>query len=189
MRRVIAIAAAGLSLAGCSSFSTGLLQVNTANHAGSARVDPARRRCPDLAGAGLQDALLGHLPAPDTGGFTVSYTMDKFQPATVPVQVVQVPGDLFTSGSAKTDPNPVVAELQPAGPPPKAARKMMRPRKPKVPKATAAAPAADPTDRRSPAPAQRQHRRHRPPRRPADRLHCTRKPCGKRWIVPGLQRA
>ena len=80
--------------------------------------------------------------------------MPKFQPANVPVQVVKVPGDLFTSGTAKTDPNPVVAELQPAGPPPKAARKMMRPKKPKVPSSAAAAPAPDPDGSAFPAPAQ-----------------------------------
>jgi len=40
-----------------------------------------------------------------------------------------------------TDPNPVVAELQPAGPPPKAAarKKVLKPKKPK---GTAGAPAA-----------------------------------------------
>jgi hypothetical protein len=66
--------------------------------------------------------------------------LDKFQPATVPVQVIHTPGDLMTSGTTKIDPNPVVAELQPAGPPPKAARKkMLKPKKPKAPDGTAAA--------------------------------------------------
>ena len=69
--------------------------------------------------------------------FTVSYTLAKFQPATVSVNVVKNPGDLTTSATATTDPNPVFAELQPEGPPPKA-HKMHPKRKPKP--AAAAAP-------------------------------------------------
>ncbi len=48
--------------------------------------------------------------------------MNKFLPATVPVQVINNPGDFATPASTTLDPNPVVAELKPAGPPPKAAR-------------------------------------------------------------------
>ena len=94
--------------------------------------DAAGRRCPDLAGAGLQDPLLGHRARARHGGFSVSYTLNKFQPATVPVQVIRNPGDLTDPATATTDPNPVVAELQPAGPPPKPSRKPMRPKKPKT---------------------------------------------------------
>jgi hypothetical protein len=75
-------------------------------------------------------------------GFSVTYTLNKFQPVTVPVQVIHVPGDFSTPASTAVDPNPVIAELQPAGPPP-TARSTLRPKKPK-PKATAAAPAASP---------------------------------------------
>jgi hypothetical protein len=74
--------------------------------------------------------------------FTVTYTLNRYQPLTVPVQVINIPGDFSTPASTSIDPNPVVGELQPAGPPPKAARKPMRPKKPK-PK-PAAAPAASP---------------------------------------------
>ena len=42
---------------------------------------------------------------------------------------------LLHPGLHHVDPNPVFAELQPAGPPPKAVRKGMRPKKPKKPKA------------------------------------------------------
>jgi hypothetical protein len=75
-------------------------------------------------------------------GFSVTYTLNKFQPVTVPVLVIHVPGDFSTPASTTVDPNPVIAELQPAGPPPRA-RSTLRPKKPK-PKATAAAPAASP---------------------------------------------
>jgi hypothetical protein len=75
--------------------------------------------------------------------FTVTYTLNRFQPLTVPVQVINIPGDFDAPASTSIDPNPVVGELQPAGPPPKAARKPMRPKKPK-PKPAAAAPAGSP---------------------------------------------
>ena len=71
--------------------------------------------------------------------FTVSYSLAKYQPATVTVSVIKTAGDLTTSASSGTDPNPVFAELQPAGPPPKATK--MHPKKKPKP-AAAAAPAA-----------------------------------------------
>ena len=78
------------------------------------------------------------------GGFSVSYTLNKYQPVTVPVQVSGSAGNLLTSSTIKVDPNPVVAELQPIGPPPKPARKPMRPKRAKKPAdATAAPPPRD----------------------------------------------
>jgi hypothetical protein len=90
-------------------------------------------------GPGCKTPCSVGLTATDAG-FSVSYTLNKFQPATVSVQVVQIPGDLTSSGSTTINPNPVFAELKPAAPPPKAARH--RPKKPPPPKAAAAPPAA-----------------------------------------------
>jgi len=56
------------------------------------------------------------------------------------VQIIRTPGDLTTPATTTVDPNPVVAELQPAGLPPGAAARK-KPKKPKAPKGTAAAPA------------------------------------------------
>jgi len=81
---------------------------------------------------------LGQRDRPE-GGFTVSYSLARHRPTTVPAQVIRTPGDLLTSATTKIEPNPVVAELQPITPP--KANKPMRP-KPKKPKNTAAAPAA-----------------------------------------------
>ena len=67
-------------------------------------------------------------------GFTVTYTLNKFQPVTVPVQVINIPGDFSTPASTTIDPNPVVAELQPGGPAAEAGPQADRP-KPKPPKA------------------------------------------------------
>ena len=82
---------------------------------------------------------------------------------TVPVEVSQIPGDFSTPASTTVDPNPVIAELQPAGPPPKP-RRMLKPKKPKQ---TAAAPAASPF----PDPAQALV----PSRLAADGLDCNRR--------------
>jgi hypothetical protein len=142
MRRVIAIAVAGASLAGCSSFSwdafkptppTVQVQLESAPPGADARTS---------LGPGCKTPCSVAVPAPDNG-FSVSYTLNKFQPATVPVQIIRVPGDLTTPASTNIDPNPVFAELQPAGPPPRGAHKPMRPKKPKPPKGGAAAAPAE----------------------------------------------
>ena len=91
-------------------------------------------------GPGCKTPCSVAVPAVDTG-FTVTYTMNKFLPVTVPVQVINIPGDFDSPASTSIDPNPVVAELKPAGPPPKPVRRP--PPKPMQPK-PAAAPAASP---------------------------------------------
>jgi len=78
------------------------------------------------------------VPAPDAG-FSVTFALPKFESVTVPVQVLRNPGDFATPASTTIDPNPVVAELKPAGPPPKTHRP--QPKKPKPPKSAAAAAA------------------------------------------------
>lgn len=90
-------------------------------------------------GAGCKTPCSVSVPAPNAP-FTVTFALPKYQPASVPVNVIKNPGDFTTPASVTTDPNPVFAELQPATPP-KPVRKPHRPRKPK-PAAPAAAPAA-----------------------------------------------
>ncbi len=150
MRRVIAIAAAGVSLAGCSSFSMGdyfkstpptvQVQLDSTPQGADARTS---------LGPGCKTPCSVTVPIPDSGGFSVTYTMNKFQPATIPVTVTKIPGDFTTPASTRIDPNPVLAELQPAAPPPK--KRVMRPKKPKPPRT--ATPAAAPADSAFPAPA------------------------------------
>jgi hypothetical protein len=142
MRRVIAIAIVGYSLAGCSSLSwdafkatppTVQVQLESAPQGADARTS---------LGPGCKTPCSVDVSAPDSG-FSVTYTLNKFQPVTVPVQVIRIPGDFSSPPSTTIDPNPVVAELQPAGPPPRAAakKKMLVAKKPKSPKDTASAPA------------------------------------------------
>jgi hypothetical protein len=75
--------------------------------------------------------------------------MPKFQPVTVPVQVIRNPGDFTRPASTTIEPSPVFAELKQAAPPPKA-RKPMRPKKPRAAPA-AGSPFPDPTPAPQPA--------------------------------------
>jgi hypothetical protein len=69
----------------------------------------------------------------------------------VTVQVIRNPGDFSTPASTTVDPSPVFAELRPAGPPPKAVRKAMRPKKPKAAPAAAGSPFPEPSAAPPPA--------------------------------------
>src|SRR5216684_6182441 len=142
MRRAIAIAITGYGLAGCSSLPsfdafkptppTVQVQLDSVPPGADARTS---------LGPGCKTPCAVALSAPDSG-FSVTYTLNKFQPATIPVQVIRISGDFSSPPSTTVDPNPVVAELQPAGPPPRATQKMLRPKKPKKPRGVAAAPPA-----------------------------------------------
>jgi hypothetical protein len=92
-------------------------------------------------GPGCKTPCSVSVPAPDAP-FTVAFALAKYQPASVPVNLIKNPGDFTTPASVTTDPNPVFAELQPAAPP-KTVKKPHRPRKPKP---VAAAPAAAPAE-------------------------------------------
>jgi hypothetical protein len=141
MRRVIAIAAASLSLAGCSSFSMDYFKSAPPTMQVQIESNPPGADARTSLGQTCKTPCSVTLPVPESGGFTVSYAMPRFQPATVPVNIIREPGSLISAGTARPDPNPVVTELQPIGPPQRA--KPMRPKKPRVPKGTAAAPPPD----------------------------------------------
>lgn len=152
MRRVIAIAVAGASLGGCSSFSVSSVSDYFKSTPPTIQVqlesNPPGADAKTSLGPGCKTPCSVAVPAPDAG-FSVSYTLNKYQPANVPVNVIHNPGDLGSSGTTVTDPNPVFAELQPAGPPPKGHRGM----KPKtIKKPTAGAAAAAPADTPFPDP-------------------------------------
>jgi len=142
MRRVIAIAIAGYSLAGCSSLSWDAFKATPPTVQVQLESVPQGADARTSLGPGCKTPCSVAVSAPDSG-FSVTYTLNKFQPVTVPVQVIYIPGDSSTPASTTVDPNPVVAELQPAGPPPKA-RRILKPKKPKPSKPSAAAPAASP---------------------------------------------
>jgi hypothetical protein len=150
MRRVIAIAIAGCSLAGCSSLSWDAFKATPPTVKVQLESVPQGADARTSLGPGCKTPCTVDVSAPDSG-FSVTYTLNKFQPATIPVQVIRIPGDFSSPPSTTIDPNPVVAELQPAGPPPRAAaKKRVLVAKPKPPKDTASAPAGS----ASPQPAQ-----------------------------------
>jgi hypothetical protein len=144
MRRVIAIAlagasaCAGASLGGCSSASF-MDYFKSAPPTFQVQLEsqPSGADAKTSLGPGCKTPCSVSVTTADPN-FTVSYALAKYQPATVTVSVIKNPGDLTTSATTTTDPNPVFAELQPAGPPPKA-RKMHPKRKPQP--AAASAPA------------------------------------------------
>jgi hypothetical protein len=139
MRRFIVIAAAGVSLAGCSSYS--LDAFKPAAPIVTVQLDSVPPGAEARTSQGQSCKTPCSVVIPASEGFSVSYTLANYQPLTVPVQVTHQPGNLTSPATTTADPNPVVGELQPATPP-KPVRK--RPRKPRPPKA-AATPAAAPT--------------------------------------------
>ncbi|MBR0773478.1 hypothetical protein JQ625_01405 [Bradyrhizobium diazoefficiens] len=143
MRRVIALAAAGLSaglslgLGGCSSVSWDMFKSAPPTVQVQLESSPPGAEARTSLGPGCKTPCSVSVPAPDVP-FTVSYALDRHQPATVPVNVIRNPGDFSTPASITTDPNPVFAELPPAVPP----KPVRKPHRPKKPKPAAAAPAA-----------------------------------------------
>ena len=151
MRRVIVIAAASLGLAGCSSFSSfSLDSFKSAPPPVNVQLDSVPPGAEARTSTGQTCKTPCSIPVTTEGGFSVTFTLPKFLPATIPVQVTHVPGDFTTAASVAVDPNPVVAELQPAKPVKPVARRAVKKRRPAP---AAAAPAA--ADSPFPAPAPR----------------------------------
>jgi hypothetical protein len=145
MRRAIAMAFTGISLAGCSSFSLDSFKPTPPLVQVQLESAPPGADATTSLGPGCKTPCSVSVPAPDAG-FAVTFALPKFLPVTVPVQVIRNPGDFTDPATTIIEPSPVFAELKPAGPQPKV-RKPMRP-KPKKPKAAAA-----PADAGSPFPA------------------------------------
>lgn len=147
MRRVIVIALAGASLCGCSSAPSlssfgDYFKSTPPSIQVQLESQPPGAEATTSLGPGCKTPCSISVPAPDSNTFTVSYALNKFQPATVQVAVIRNPGDFANPATTMTDPNPVFAELQPAGPPPR--HKGMKPKRVRQPKpATASTAPAD----------------------------------------------
>src|SRR3954469_5305805 len=137
MVRVFAIAVAGASLAGCSSLSLDSFTPTPPPIQVQLESMPPGADATTSVGPGCKTPCSVAVAAPDAG-FTVTFAMPRFQPVTVPVQVIRNPGDFANPATTVIEPSPVFAELKPAGPPPKV-KKPMRPKKPKPAAAAAAA--------------------------------------------------
>jgi hypothetical protein len=145
MRQFVVIALAGLALGGCSSLSD---TFRSTPPEVTVQLDSVPPGADALASTGQSCRTPCSVKVPPAD-FSVTFTMDKFQPATVPVQVVVTPGSFMSEGTTTVTPNPVTAQLQPAKP----VRKRTPVRKPRKPKPAAAAPAAEAPAASSPFPA------------------------------------
>jgi len=151
MRRVIVIAVTAAGLGGCSTSSMDAFK--SAPPTVQVQLDsiPSGADAKTSLGPGCKTPCTVAVPVTDNG-FSVTYTLNKFLPATVPVQVTIVPGDFSTPATTAIDPNPVVAELKSAGPPPKPVRKPPpKPKKPPPEAAPAASPFPNPPPTSAPA--------------------------------------
>ncbi len=160
-----------LSLAGCSSFSVGLLQIDPADRAGPARLDAAGRRCRDLARTGLQDALLGRVPAPE-GAFHGHLHPEQVPAGHRPGACDPHPRRFLDSGVDHDRSQSGGRGTSAGGPPPKPARRSA-PAEAKAPRPPRPQP---PRNRRSRTRRQRRSGSgapHRPAAARADCLHCT----------------
>jgi hypothetical protein len=155
MKRVVVIAACGLSLAACSSMP-GWMQFDLPKAAPAATTmqfesEPAGAEARTSVGQFCRTPCSLAVTASE---FTVTFALPGFQPQTVPVRVVASNEAPDQSGEETAGPrlvpNPVFVQLQPVAPP--AARKKPAPAKKKPaprPSPTAMAPAPAP----APAPA------------------------------------
>ena len=160
MKRVVAIAVCGLSLAGCSSLPS-WMQVSTPSFMNSAPAGTNMQFESEPAGAEARTSTGQTCRTPcslavTASEFTVSFALPGYQPQTVPVRVVASTDPRDPNAQADTSdprlvPNPVFVELQTAAPP-VAARKPAAPPK-KKPAPRQAPTATAPEQATSPAPA------------------------------------
>ncbi|MBI3698837.1 MAG: hypothetical protein HY242_00130 [Afipia sp.] len=161
--RIIIVVGAGLALAGCSSLSMPSFS-GFKSEPPQVTVQfeslPVGAEAKTSTGQTCKTPCSMSVPAAD--GFSVTFSAPKFQPETVPVLVVRQQADAsgnpdYAQGQSVgtiVDPNPVYAELKPAGPQhgtkgtPKAAAKPAKPKKPKP----SVAPQSDDTSSPFPPP-------------------------------------
>lgn len=137
MRRVIVLTVASVGLAGCSSFSLDAFKPTPVPVAIQLDSIPSGADAVTSIGPGCKTPCSVSV-VPTGESFSVTFSMNKFQPVTVPIQVIQIPGDYASPPSTALDPNPVVAELPPTQPQRRAAPRKRNP----PPAAPAPAPAA-----------------------------------------------
>jgi hypothetical protein len=149
--RIIVVVAAGLGLAGCSSFSMPDMLKSTPPSA-TIQLESLPAGAEARASSGETCKTPCSLSVAAAENLSVTFALPKYQSETVPVQIIRDPS---SPGSVVVDPNPVYAELQPALPTkkgaraaPKAAPKAKKPR----PAPAAAEPAEEPNSPFPPPP-------------------------------------
>jgi len=142
--RVVLIVAAGLSLAGCSS-STELFKSMPPQVSLQLDSTPPGAQATTSVGPGCKTPCSVQVPAAEN--FTVTYNLEKYEPATVNVTVVKQ-----SWADPVLDPNPAVAELVAVTPPKKKPRRRPRAAAQKKPAAASAPAAAEPAPAAAAAP-------------------------------------
>lgn len=122
MARIAIAAAAALTLAGCSSMSDAF---KPAPQTVAVKLESNPAGATATTSQGPACTTPCEVTVPVTDNFTVDFTLDRFLPQTVQVQVIRQQGDFYSPASTRIDPNPVVAELAPA-PVPKRGRRTAR---------------------------------------------------------------
>jgi hypothetical protein len=124
--RTIVGAVCGFGLANCSAVNSNLPNLNVPN---IDLLDPPSTAALTIEsnppGAEARPSSGGlcrtpcELPVPLNEGFTVTYTLDGYLPQTISVRSIRAQKSaLIDMTPARLEPNPVVAELQPAPSPP-----------------------------------------------------------------------
>ncbi len=162
MRRAVAIAAVGLSMAGCS----GMPSLPSLSLGGPSATTVQFESVPPGAEAKTSTGQTCRTPCAQAIAaeeFTVTFTLNGYQPQTIPVRIAASlePIDPNTGRvpAPRLVPNPVYAELQPVPPPPPPRRRAApKPRPPAAqqapkPAPSAAKPPPAPPAAQAPAPA------------------------------------
>ncbi|MCR6734771.1 MAG: hypothetical protein NVV83_12115 [Afipia sp.] len=146
--RIIVVVAAGLGLAGCSSFSMPDM-FKTAPPVVTVQLRSLPPGAEARTSTGQSCKTPCSVSVSAENNFTVTFALPKYQPETVPVQVVRDPAN---PGSSVVDPNPVYAELQLAPPAARGRKAAPKPAAPKAKRPKAAPAAEAPAQDTSPFP-------------------------------------
>jgi PEGA domain len=138
MSRVIAVLACGVALAACSMSMPSLDFMKGSPATEVLRVESEPPGADARTTQGQSCRTPCELTVPSGGEFQVSFSLNGYQPQSVQVRTEGPPGSAYsdTGSSARLQPNPVYAELQPVKPPPA--------KKKSPPRAKTAAKKADP---------------------------------------------
>ena len=119
MKRIVVVAACGLSLAACSSMPS-WMSLNSGAPSATAMQFESEPAGAEARTSNGQSCRTPCSLAVSASEFTVSFSMQGYQPQTVPVNVV-ASHDVTPEGETAAPrlvPNPVFVELTPAGAPP-----------------------------------------------------------------------
>jgi len=117
-------AAGGAVLAGCSGFFPGAPPIPV-----EFQSTPSGAEARTSMGQSCKTPCSISVPAPEDD-FTVSFTLNHFQPMTILVRMTRTAGGALTPPFTSLNLNPVIAQLEPVAPPPRPPRRARKPKNP-----------------------------------------------------------